>query len=332
RGLLFKTTHPDNTYETVTYDAEGRREIATDRRGMATKTVYDAMGRVQNTIFLGNGIDPAITLSTTAYDAAGRVWQSTDANSHTTSYGYDAAGRRTAVTQPATSTIPATTTRYDYDNNGNLRLVTDAKGRPTEHVYDALNRRIQTILPAAPIDLNGDGLLGSNETSVITSTQTSYDELGRRISETDASNRTKRYGYDVLGRLRHVIDFAGQATRFAYDELGNQLSQTDANSHTTSYTYDNAGRRLTRTLPVGQEEMPGYDDAGNLTSRRDFNGRVSTYTYDAMNRLRYRVPDSSLGEPTVEFTYTGNGQRERMRDATGTTIYSYDGRGQLSTK
>src|SRR5205823_11743660 len=126
---------------------------------MATKTIYDAMGRAQNTIFLGNGIDPAITLSTTAYDAAGRVWQSTDANGHTTSYGYDSAGRRTAVTQPATSTIPATTTRYDYDNNGNLRLVTDAKGRPTEHVYDALNRRIQTILPAAPIDPIGAGLL-----------------------------------------------------------------------------------------------------------------------------------------------------------------------------
>ena len=33
----------------------------------------------------------------------------------------------------------------------------------------------------------------------------------------DASNRTKRYGYDVLGCLRHVIDYAGQTTRFDYD-------------------------------------------------------------------------------------------------------------------
>jgi RHS repeat-associated protein len=332
RGLLFKTTHPDNTFETVTYDADGRRETSTDRRGMATKTVYDGMGRVQNTIFLGSGSDPAVTLSTAAYDAAGRVWQSTDANGNTTSYGYDAAGRRTAVTQPPTSTIPATTTRYNYDENGNLRFVIDAKGRPTEHVYDALNRRIRTILPAAPIDLNGDGLLGSNEQTVITSTQTGYDELGRRISETDASNRTKRYGYDVLGRLRHVIDYAGQATRFDYDELGNQLSQTDANNHTTSYTYDNAGRRLTRTLPLGQQELLGYDDAGNLDSRKDFNGRVTTFGYDAMNRLRYRVPDSSLSEPTIEFTYNANGQRETMHDATGTTVYGYDGRGQLSAK
>jgi RHS repeat-associated protein len=333
RGLLFKTTHPDATFDTVTYDGEGRREIVTDRCGMATKTVYDAMGRVQNTIFLGDGTDPAVTLSTTAYDAGGRVWQSTDANGHTTSYSYDDAGRRTAVTLPLLENASApSTTRYTYDNNGNLRLVTDPRGRPTEHVYDALNRRIHTILPAAPIDLNGDGLLGSNEQSVITSTLTSYDELGRRVSETDASNRTKRYGYDVLGRLRHVIDFAGQATRFGYDELGNQLSQTDANNHTTSYTYDNAGRRLTRTLPLGQQELLGYDDGGNLTSRKDFNGRVTTFAYDSMNRLHYRVPDPTLAEPTIEFTYNGNGQRETMRDATGTTIYHYDGRGQLSTK
>ena len=51
-----------------------------------------------------------------------------------------------------------------------------------------------------------------------------------------------------------------------------------------------------------------------------------------MNRLRYRVPDSSLSEPTIEFTYNANGQRETMRDATGTTVYGYDGRGQLSAK
>jgi RHS repeat-associated protein len=336
RGLLFKTTHPDNTFETVSYDADGRREVSTDRRGMATKTVYDAMGRAIQAIFLGGNGDTPVTLSTTRYDAAGRVWQSVDANNNTTSYGYDDAGRRTSVVSPAVAvsgggtTTP--TTRYSYDANGNLRFVTDAKNRVTEHVYDTLNRRVRTILPAAQLDINGDGLFGGNEQSVVSTIVTGYDEMGRRVSETDASNRTKRYGYDVLGRLRHVIDYAGQATRFDYDELGNQLSQTDTNNHATSYTCDNAGRRLTRTLPLGQQELLGYDEAGNLTSRRDFNGRVTTFGYDAMNRLRYRVPDASLSEPTVEFTYNANGQRETMRDMSGTTYYGYDGRGQLLSK
>jgi RHS repeat-associated protein len=329
RGLLYKTTHPDNTFEIVTYDAEGRREIATDRRDMATKAVYDALGRVTQTIFLGSGNDTPVTLSSTRYDAAGRVWQSTDANNNTVSYGYDDAGRRVTVTQPATATNPATTTGYSYDFNGNLRFMTDGLGRVTEYRYDPLNRRTTTILPAAPLDVDGDGLYGSNEQSVVATMTTAYDELGRRVSETDASHRTKRYGYDLLGRLRHVIDFAGQATKFDYDELGNQLSQTDANDHTTRYSYDNAGRRLTRTLPLGQQEVLGYDDAGNLESRRDFNGKITSYSYDAMNRLRFKVPDPSLGEPTIQFTYNNNGQRETMQDATGTTVYGYDGRGQL---
>ena len=336
RGLVFKKTHPDNTFETVTYDPEGRREISTDRRAKATKTVYDAMGRISETVFLGGTGDTPVTLATTRYDAAGRVWQSTDANGNTTSYGYDDAGRRTSVVSPPVAIsgggTVAPTTRYSFDANGNLRFVTDAKNRITEHVYDALNRRKMTILPAAQLDINGDGLFGSNEQSVISTIVNDYDELGRRVSETDASNRTKRYGYDVLGRLRHVIDYAGQATRYDYDELGNQLSQTDANNHTTRYTYDNAGRRLTRTLPLGQQEVLGYDDAGNLESRRDFNGRVTTFGYDAMNRLRFKVPDGSLAEPTIEFTYNNNGQRETMGDATGTTVYGYDGRGQLRTK
>jgi RHS repeat-associated protein len=336
RGLAFKTTHPDNTFETVSYDAEGRHEISTDRRGKATRTVYDAMGRVSETIFLGGAGDTALTLSSTRYDAAGRAWQSTDANNNTTSYGYDDAGRRTTVVAPA---VPAAgggtvmpTTRYSYDPNGNLRFVTNPKGVVTEHVYDGLNRRRQTILPPAALDLNGDGIIGSGEQAVVSSTSTGYDELGRRVSETDASNRTKRYGYDVLGRLRHVIDYAGQATRFEYDELGNQLSQTDANNHITHYTYDNAGRRVTRTLPLGQQELLGYDDAGNLKTRRDFNGRTTTFQYDAMNRLRFRIPDASLAEPAIEFTYNDNGQRQTMGDASGTTVYGYDGRGQLRTK
>ncbi len=336
RGLLFKTTYPDNAFETVTYDPEGRREISKDRRAMATQTVYDAMGRVSQTIFLGDGTEPAVTLSTTRYDAAGRVWQSVDANNNTTTYGYDDAGRRTTVVSPP---VPLSgggtvspTTRYSYDPNGNLRSVTDPKGAVTEHLYDALNRRWKTILPAADLDVNGDGLIGSGEQSVASTMLTGYDELGRRVSETDASNRTKRYGYDVLGRLRHVLDFANQATRFDYDELGNQLSQTDANQHTTRYSYDNAGRRLTRTLPLGQQEVLGYDDAGNLETRRDFNGKTTAFQYDPMNRLRFKIPDASLSEPTIEFTYNNNGQRKTMSDAIGTTIYGYDGRGQLRTR
>ena len=108
-------------------------------------------------------------------------------------------------------------TRYQYDTNGNLRFVTDAKNRITKHVYDALNRRTKTILPASQLRVNGDGLFNSNEQSVVSTTTTGYDELGRRVSETDASNRTKRFGYDGAGNLESRRDFNGRVTTFGYD-------------------------------------------------------------------------------------------------------------------
>jgi YD repeat-containing protein len=124
-------------------------------------------------------------------------------------------------------------TSYEYDAAGNLRFFTDAKGRATEYRYDDLNRRTVTILPAADLDVNGDGVISSNEHNVVTSTQIGYDEFSRRVSETDANGQTKRFVYDKLGRLRHVVDTADQVTSYTYDELGNQLTQTDANNHTT---------------------------------------------------------------------------------------------------
>jgi YD repeat-containing protein len=43
------------------YDAEGRREFSTNRRGKTTQTIYDALGRVINSVFLGSGSDSAVT-------------------------------------------------------------------------------------------------------------------------------------------------------------------------------------------------------------------------------------------------------------------------------
>lgn len=184
----------------------------------------------------------------------------------------------------------------EYDDAGNLCLFNDAKGQVTA-----------------------------------TETSTTYDELGRRTSETDQSGQTKRFVYDKLGRLTAVVDALGQVTSYGYDELGNQLNQTDANQHTTSYSYDPLGRRLTRTLPGTQGESMQYDGAGNLRFRTDFNGRTTEYRYDALNRLRFRLPAGAAGE-NAEWRYTASGRRERMLDASGETIYGYDARDRLTSK
>src|SRR5712691_1988019 len=76
-----------------------------------------------------------------------------------------------------------------------------------------------------------------------------------------------------------------------------------------------------------------YDAVSNLASRTDFNGKETTYGYDTLNRLLSKVPDPSLSQPTVTFTYTLTGQRLSMTDPSGTTNYSsYDNRDRLKTK
>jgi RHS repeat-associated protein len=195
-----------------------------------------------------------------------------------------------------------------------LILAIDALARTNRFFYDALNRRTNTVF--------ADGSTAS----------TLYDELGRRIAETDQNANTTRFGYDALGRLRFVTNALGKVTEHRYNELGQQTQQIDANHHATTFDYDQLGRRVLRTLPGGEFETYGYNVAGLMTGKRDFNGRFTTYTYDVMNRLEQKIPDAVTGEPAVSFAYNALGQRTNMVDASGSTRYGFDVRNRLVEK
>src|SRR5260221_3391645 len=182
---------------------------------------------------------------------------------------------------------------------------------------------------------------------------TAYDELGRRVSETNQDGYITRYGFDALGRLVAVTNDYQSAvaspfvTTYGYDEAGNQVSQTDANGHTTTFAYDKLGRRIRRTLPETEFELFFYDAAGNMTIHTNFDGRVTQFAYDVNNRLRTkRDPAAGQGAlPLVELRYNITGQRATNYDASTpisynspTSInryanqYDYDSRHRLITK
>jgi len=52
-------------------------------------------------------------------------------------------------------------------------------------------------------------------------TSYSYDEVGNRISQTDANNHTTSYSYDPLGRRLTRTLPAGQSESYSYDANGN---------------------------------------------------------------------------------------------------------------
>ncbi len=302
-GRLIKTTYADATFEESTFDAEGRRLTSKDRLGRVTSYQYDELGRLTRTTYADG------TFTETAYDAAGQVLTSTDAGGNTTTFGYDDLGRRETVKNALNQM-----TAFAYDNNGNQTSMTDALGRVMSYQYDKLNRRTKTIFDDS------------------TFTETTYDTLGRRISEKDQAGKVTQFAYDSLGRLTKVTDALDQETRYEYNEIGQQIKQIDALNRTTRYEYDKLGRRTKRILPMGQVETYSYNNRGNLEARTDFNGKTTSYNYDIMNRLLAKVPDASLSEPTVSYTYNNQGQRQTMTDASGTTSYTYDVRNRMASK
>ncbi len=302
-GRVTRTDYPDGTREETTFDAEGHRLTSRDRAGHVTSYTYDELGRLTKTTYADG------SFTTTTYDAAGQVLTTADPRGNVTRYVYDDAGRRTKVSNALNQQ-----TTFAFDANGNQLSVTDALGRTTSFEYDANSRRTKTIYADNTFD------------------SVAYDALGRTVSKTDQAGKTTQFAYDALGRLTKVKDALNQETTYTYDEIGQQLSQTDASGHTTRFEYDQLGRRVKRILPRGETETYAYDDGGNLQSKTDFNGKLTTFTYDVMRRLRSKVPDASLNQPTISFTYNANGQRSVMTDASGETTYAYDLRNRLASK
>src|SRR5260370_971709 len=119
---------------------------------------------------------------------------------------------------------------------------------------------------------------------------------------------------------------------YGYDAKGNLNGFNNANTPPTQNAFGVLSQLKTETMPAGQTQTRNSAPAGNLASLVDYNGHTTTYTYDKLNRLLAKIPDPTLNEPTVTFTYTATGKRESMTDASGTTNYTYDNLDRLKTK
>jgi RHS repeat-associated protein len=305
--------YPDNTSKSFTYDFRGNKLTEVDQLGRTTKYVYDLAGQMTRVTY-AYGTPDAGTISYT-YDLDGRRKTATDELSDSTMNTYDDAGRLTSVQDALTNT-----TSYGYDADNRQTSVSDANTHATSYTYDARGRLTTTTYPIIP------------PATTATSSMATYDGMGRLLMATDEAGNATTRGYDLVGRITSVMDALHNITRYGYDPAGNLTSLQDTAQRTTTYQYDARNRRKTRTLPLHQAESYTYDPVGNLATKTDFNGKKTTYSYDTLNRLLSKVPDSSLSQPTVSFTYTGTGQRATMTDASGPTTYTFDNRDRVLSK
>jgi RHS repeat-associated protein len=304
---LTMVTFPDASTMSYTYDFRNKRLTETDQDGHKTTHQYDKAGQLVKTIY------PDGTQITRIFDAIGRVTSLTDERGKVTTYEYDpSCGCQDRVTK-ITDALGHIITN-NFDAAGRHTSFVDSSNNETAYTYDARGRLTQTTYPDNTV------------------TKQTFDGLGQTLTKTDQANRVTRFNYDEVGNLNSVIDALNQTSSNSYDTVNNLLSTTDALGRTTLFEYDALNRLIKRTLPLGMAELYTYDQVGNRVTRADFRGKQTAYDYDSMNRLTRKLPDASLGEPAITYSYTPGGQRASMTDTSGTSAYTYDTRHRLLSK
>jgi len=335
---------PDRNLPTTTvYDALGRVVETIDPLTYITRTTYDGLGRVTATTQnyrASTATTPTanenVTTRTT-YDALGRVVARTDATNVTTSVQYDALGNGTSSTQGTRST------QAGYDGTGVQRWQRQADGRLTVFEVDGLGRIITTIQNYQ------NGVVDANEpVDQDLITRTRYDAAGRPVAVTNPAGRVTTYTYDLLDRLVGVQENTradcGSATlaqehkpcnvttRYRYDRVGNRVAMTDARAttpdlaktYTQTWEYDAADRQFKATDALGRPTTWEYDALGRRLVQRDPRGSTHDVTYGYDEVDRLRTITSPTLGTGIEHRYDAGGRRTDLIDATGTTKFGYD--------
>ena len=371
-GLVRTITDPlGHVIATNDYNNAGDLTRTTDAAGKQTINTYDEIGRlISSAIVWVNGAGTTITSTTSitydvmsrpltvtapvvvnpvtsvshqqrttnVYDNNGNVTQTTVSDTfgndtpRVTSFAYDLADRQYQVTDAEGGVMSR-----KFDAIGNVTHVIDQLSRDIETSYDNANRRVDVILhgyvdPAAPA-------AGRN----ITTSHTTYDDLGRPKTVTDAIGNVTDYTYDSRGNQTLVVlknfqpvtgaayDFVlsqksfDVANRVVWEESANGLQHVD-------HTYDNDNRRTVDTVkngPVTGFTLPdktvstSYDAASNITQVAIADGLNNAESrrvaYDVANRPVQTTVENGAVDLISYTSYDQLGNPVRQVDARGTS-------------
>ena len=159
-----------------------------------------------------------------------------------------------------------------------------------------------------------------------------YDANGNLTQVTDPLNRVTRSSFDALNRRSNVTDPALGVVRYNLNALDQLTLVSDQRSNATSYTYDGLDNLLRTSSPDSGLASASYDEAGNLLTRTDANGQRTAYAYDVLDRLvRITHADGSVTAYSYDQGANGTGRLTGMDDSSGSTRFSYDLNGRLTT-
>ncbi len=293
-GRVTKEILPDASETTIVYDDLQNKVTIKDPMGRQTVEEYNALGEKWKET-------KGLSQVEVKYDSFGRLQWSQDILGHRTENQYDKWNRITKVTHPDGSQ-----TNVDYDDIHLTKTTTDAESLAIRETYDAMGR------VTTKEEKKGTGFV------VVGSSQ--YDYAGSPTHQTDGNGHVTRYAYDSLSRLTSVTDPEERTTQYSYSLAGQMTTLHYPDGNTLQYRYDEIGRPIKRIDAGGQVDSTYYDANGNVAKRIDRKGQAMTYTYTNRNFML----SSTAADESISYTYNRNGQRESMKDGTGTTAYGYD--------
>ncbi|MEU3791755.1 LamG-like jellyroll fold domain-containing protein [Streptomyces fructofermentans] len=323
------------------YNTFGEPTHTKDPRGQVTRSEVDRLGRT-TAVTLPDYTPPGGTkitaTSRTTYTPLSQPQTATDPLGRTTRYGYDQLGQLISKTDPVADAAAAFTaqsnpslllgaqtdddgagiTRYTWTPTGLQLSATGPTGARTESTYDELGRQLtDTTVDRYPTLRN-------------LTTRFTWDDASNQTASTTPANRTTTATHNPAGEIKTVSNPVG-VTRLAYDGLGRSTEVIDATNRKTTTTYnalDNVtattdyGTGTTAARTVGQE----YDADGNRTAVITAEKQARTaYSYDALGRTTKVVePVSSTKSITTTLGYDAAGNRTRLTDGRqNTTIATF---------
>jgi len=162
-------------------------------------------------------------------------------------------------------------------------------------------------------------------------TSYAFDEVGNRVSQTDANSHVTRFEFDKLGRQTKRILPDGKYETSTFDAHGRMTSRTDFMGRTTTFQHDQADRLTLKTYPDSSTNSFTYTATGRRLTAVDARGTTS-YLYDQRDRpTQLTYPDGRR----LNYGHDANGNRTALTATVGmtslTTGVAFDDRSQVST-
>ncbi|WP_018016108.1 choice-of-anchor A family protein [Teredinibacter turnerae] len=378
-GRLTDTLYADGTTEVRSYTPEGLLETVTDRSRHTTRYDYDDAGRQRKITYHDQ------SYTETRYTPQGWVEFEWDENRNLTEYEYDLAGKRKAVIRHYTDAAGNPQQQrhsFTYYDNGELHTETDANNYTTTYVINALDQRIETQFENGTSAQTRYDAMGARTRSIDQNTRATdyryddlgrleeiqpditiegqrvpitsytYDEVGNKLSQTDANNHSTSWTYDYFGRVLSRTLPEQMTEYFVYDDTVRTRTHTDFNGQVSVTQFNNLGQVETVSYDNGTSESYTYWPNGQIRQVTDKNG-VTNYVYDDRDRIDHEIQsdgtrldydyDDAGNRTLVEitrddtvvsstsYTYDGLNRLETVTDTNGTTRYTYDAVGNLDT-